>query len=163
MKTKRKVLLIIVALMLMFPVALPVSAQATQIDYSGYECPISPWGEPESFWESGNVVHARGVTFAAELVTGNDYVDGINYVVMNYDVNTVTGDVHVYGTAKLVPYAYSNGYYEGRFSSHWSGLEGWRNSVFHGYGELDGIILSNEGYAMDASGCDYFTGRILIP
>jgi hypothetical protein len=109
-------------------------------------------------------VHARGVTIELELVAGNDYVDGINYGVMNYDANLVTGDVHVYGTAKLVPDAYMDtGYYEGNFSSHWSGLEGWRNAVFHGHGALDGIMVTNEGYAMDENGCDFFIGTILIP
>jgi len=163
MKTYRKILTIIGALMLIVSIAAPASAQVTKIDYSGYECPIAEWGEPERIWYSGNIVHARGVTSALELVSGNPYVDGINYIVMNYDANTLTGDVHVYGTTKWVPYAYDDGYYEGNFTSHWSGLEGWRNAVLHGYGELNGIIVTNEGYAMDMNGCDYFTGVILIP
>jgi hypothetical protein len=163
MKTYKKILIVVAALMLMVPMAVPASAQAIKVNYSGSECPISAWGEPERYWVEGNIVHARGVTTALELVAGNEYVDGINYVLMNYDVNTLTGEVHVYGTAKLVPHAYDDGYYEGRFSSHWWGLEGWRTAVFHGEGELDGITVTNEGYAMDMFGCDYFTGTILIP
>lgn len=163
MNTYRNMLVMVVMLILIVAIAVPAHAQATKIEYESYNCPIGAWGEPERFWVSDGVVHARGVTTQLEVVAGNEYVDGINYVVMNYDVNTKTGNVHVYGTAKWVPYAYPDGYYEGHFSSHWSGLEGWRTAVLHGFGELDGIVLRDEGYAMDASGCDYSTGTILIP
>lgn len=164
MKTCRISVILLLVVVLILPMV-TASAKVTKIDYQGTECPIKAWEFTEPPWMTGNIQHMRGVKLELRLAANNEYLDGINYVTMDSEVNTLTGEVHAYGTARLVPDKYiGTGYYEGHFSSHWMGSEGWRNAVQQGFGALEGMTVTNNAYELDpASGCDLFTGTIIMP
>ncbi len=136
-------IMLILILVLILVSAIPTSAQAERVYLTGTQCPIS-LGTPEREWISEDgVLHQRGVAMINISTSESPYLEGMSYLVANFEINLLTGAVHAYGSGETRPSAY-DGTWVGRFSTHISPegvIEG--SIVLHGTGELEGLILFN--------------------
>jgi hypothetical protein len=122
---------------------IPVSAKAVRIDIHGTTC-IQTQSPPARFWISEDgIVHSRGIILSNIDLTESPYDTGPATMMMNVDVDPVTGYGHGYGTFTIYPSAY-NGTWEGHWSTHISpdGVKG--SAVGHGTGELEGFQIFND-------------------
>ena len=130
----------VLAMVMLMAGSVPAAAKAERIYFTGQDCPIYV-GPPERQWVSEDgVLHQRSVPMTTTLTYDTPYLNGMNYLVVNMDVDLATGAVHVYGITEAHPDGIE-GTWEGHFSTHVS-PEGVINgrAVVHGTGELEGMI-----------------------
>jgi hypothetical protein len=142
---------------------IPATAKAVRVDYVSAGC-IVYQGPPERFWISEDgIVHMRGITVNQTDTSTNDYDNGIATLIMNVDINPVTGYGHAYGSLTVYPIAY-DGTWVGQWSTHISpeGLRG--SATARGTGELEGLLLFNDMRSTDpANPCTDGYETVLIP
>ncbi len=163
MNAKKVTTLIIVAMLVILVGVIPAAAQAVRVDYIAVGCIISQ-GPPERFWVSEDgIVHMRGVTIDQVDISTNDYDNGTATLIVNIDMNPVTGYGHAYGSLTIYPTAY-DGTWVGQFSTHRS-PEGLRGSMTaRGTGELEGLLLFNDMRSTDPTNpCTDGYETVLIP
>jgi len=160
---------LILAMVVILAGTVPAAAMAERIYYTGEDCPIE-FGTPVRQWTSEDgVLHIRGLPMTTRLTYDLPYLNGLNYIIANQDVDLATGAVHVYGTVEIHPYS-GQGTWVGSFSTHVTpeGVLSGR-SVVHGTGEWEGMISFNEISSPEAPNLDCFNmntagnGYILIP
>jgi hypothetical protein len=159
-----KVIYISILVMLFILVsAMPATAKAEKVNFTGTTCIVSQ-SPPERFWISEDgIIHMRGIVTKNVDVTDSPYDTGSASMIMNVDINPLTGEAHGYGTFILSPTAYS-GTWEGHWSTHISpdGLRGL--AVGHGTGELEGLQIFNNMTSDDPSDpCTNSSIRVLVP
>jgi hypothetical protein len=163
--TRRSKIIFILSLAMLFVMvsAVPASAQAQRLSFSGTTCTQSQT-QPEKFWISDDgVMHSRGSVLTNIDMTDGDYDTGMAIMTGNVDLDLVTGYGHAHGTFILYPAAY-NGTFEGSWSSHLSpdGLRG--VAVGHGTGELEGVqIFNNMSSDNPNDPCTNSSITVLIP
>ena len=158
----------ILAMLVLLASTVPAMARAERIYYTGGECPIYV-GPAEREWVSDGVLHQRGVPMTNTQTYDPPFLNGMAYLVGNFDIDLATGAVHAYGTAELHPDG-ADGTFVGIFSTHVSpeGVVDGR-AVVHGTGEFEGMISFNHVSSPDApdpacNGMNTFSdGYILIP
>jgi hypothetical protein len=162
-KKSKTMIILSLALMLFLVYAIPASAQAERLSFSGTTCTQSQT-PPEKFWISDDgVMHSRGAVLTNIDVIDGDYDTGIAIMTGDIDLNLATGYGHAHGTFTLYPSAYS-GTFEGHWSSHISpdGLRG--SAVGHGTGELEGVqIFNNMSSDNPNDPCTNSSITVLIP
>jgi hypothetical protein len=168
-RISRLSIILVLALVLILVSAVPASATAERKFFTGTTCPITQ-GTPDREWISEDgVLHQRGVALTSISTSANPYLAGLNSLVANFEINLLTGAVHVYGPAVLHPAAHE-GTWVGHFSTHVSPLGVIDGSmVMHGTGDLEGLILFNTISNPEAPdpACNNVntsdTGYVLIP
>ncbi len=163
MKAKKITTVFIVAMLVILVGVVPATAKAVRVDYVSIGC-VQYQGPPEHFWISEDgIVHMRGVTVNQVDTSTNDYDNGTATLIMDLDINPVTGYGHAYGSVTIYPIAY-DGTWVGHWSTHVS-PEGLRGSMTaRGTGELEGLILFNDMMSTDpANPCTDGYETVLIP
>jgi hypothetical protein len=96
-------------------------------------------------------------------VTGNDLLAGTDMLVINYELNTVTGSGALWGTNVIEPSAYP----DGRFDCSWIGIFDdfvWTGrTVCHGAGSLAGWQLRLAILAEPGGQADVLDGYAFLP
>ena len=110
----------------------------------------------------GNTVSVRDGVWVL-TVTGSDLLAGTDTIVINYQLNTVTGSGALWGTNMIEPSAYP----DGSFSCSWVGIFHdftWNGrAVCHGTGSLAGWQLRLAILAEPGGQADVLDGIAFVP
>lgn len=110
----------------------------------------------------GNVQNVRGMAGVA-TATGSDLLQGTDTIVINYNLNTATGNGALWGTNVIEPTAYPGG----SFRCSWIGIFDdfvWTGrAVCHGAGSLDGWQLRLAILAEPGGMADTLDGVAFLP
>lgn len=173
MKTRRWITIGILALIAMMLVVTPVAAQSTRIEFTAREFTCSE-GPPGKIWfsEDGTILHIREQTRTGENISDEPLATGTNSIVMNMDLDLLTGEGHAYGTFSL-DVSGVEGTWDGHWTLHIYPDGFWGTSNGHGTGDLDGMKLKSELTPWDPGdpdnpcetmiGADFVSGYILNP
>jgi hypothetical protein len=115
-----------------------------------------------SMAQRGQTMSARDGVWALR-VTGSDLLAGTDTIVINYQLNTVTGSGALWGTNVIEPSAYP----DGRFECSWIGIFDdfvWTGrAVCHGAGSLAGWQLRLTILAEPGGQADVLDGFAFVP
>lgn len=108
------------------------AATTTKIPAASTET-CAPTGPPAAQWQSGEVMHIRGLVELCQVVgtLNGEYNTGTNTVTVNLNLNLRTGEQEFWGTF----YQVLTGTFAG---SGWTGTWTTDRFIGRGFGELDG-------------------------
>ena len=142
MKAKKVAIVVLMVIVLVLVGAIPASARAQRIYYTGRTCPTFV-GPPERQWISeDNVLHMRGSYTDNTLTATTPYLEATAVIIMNQDVDLNTGNVHAFGSVVIQPTGI-DGTWVGNFSTHVVGGVVRGRVIGHGTGALEGMLDFN--------------------
>ncbi len=149
MNRKRILLLVLVMLIASLIMLTPAGATATRTPFTAMEATCSV--APGNVTISGNVLHIRGQTNTNRVISADATQTGTNSVVVNVDLDLVSGSGGAHGTFSLNPDAFS-GTWEGSWSGPFTDFVFSGQAVGHGTGELAGKKVMVKLRDIDPSG-----------
>ena len=143
---RRRSVGLILGILLVLATAPVVSATTTKIAITGTS-PFSSVVQPGTTTWDGTVMQVRGMVWDYAPATNSSLVTGVDRVVINYDLDVVTGLGGLWGTDTLSPTAYPGGGFDCHWQGTWAGgmPPFWTGkAVCHGFGSLLGYQLRED-------------------
>lgn len=161
------VAIFVVALLLGF--AWQANAQATRIEgieLYEYDCgdpltfnpTFSPPGDPADPEYAPSVMHIRDYVHVNVVASDSDYAEyvrGINTTIANAEINFWSGTTSIRGTSTLVPHAFPDSAWVGRWVFIASNGTYFGRAVYRGTGELKGMTMFLDLYDWDGNPAEW--------
>jgi hypothetical protein len=119
----------------------PAAARTTRTPFDNYNvnCVI----HSQTMWVEDGILHIRDRDMTGVVQSDGLYHQGIGHMVMNANIDLVTGYGNFWGNLEIYPDAYPNGYWAGTASMVVNEGKVGGIARLQGYGELSGLLTQS--------------------